>query len=142
MVEKRKHIGYFISKKRCLKAFSAQKKSKKTGRMVTKRVNSKNKALRKGTRVYKTKAKCLKALAKKSKKTAKKPKKTAKKTKGKKTKFGLCAHEVPYFGTMVPSIAKTSSGTKATGYSSAAWKWPVPPSALHLDRQEGSYNRY
>lgn len=132
----RKKIGYYISKKRCLKVYAVKKMNKKTRRLVLKKVNSKGQTIRKGTKIYKTKAECEKKL--KKMKSVKKNKKLKKNKRS--LKFGnKCTYNVPYFGTMVPSISKFASGTPNTGYSSIAWAWPTPPSALRLDKQQGGW---
>lgn len=142
-----KKIGYYIVKGKCVKVYSTKKRNR-AGKLVTKRVNYKGKVLKKGTKVYKRKADCLKELKKKMKKT--KTKKTRKDRKVRKVrkdrkvrnKFGeksSCAYAVPYFGTMVPSIAKTWSGTNDTGITSSAWAWPTPPSAKYVDMQQGQW---
>lgn len=151
----RKKIGYYIVKGKCLKVFAVKKVNKRTNRVQLKKVNSKGKAIRKGTKVYKTKANCEKALrrmkkakskrrspVRKAKKAKKSKAKKAKRSPKRKSHFGQgCAYSVPYFGDMVPSIAKFVSGTPDTGLSSFAWGWPTPPSALALDRQQGGWQR-
>jgi uncharacterized protein YegP (UPF0339 family) len=153
----RKKIGYYISKGKCLKVFAVKKVNKRTNRVQLKKVNSKGKVIRKGTKVYKTKANCEKALRRMKKAKAKrrspvrkvkksKPKKSktkkAKRSPKRRSRFGQgCAYSVPYFGDMVPSISKFVSGTPDTGLSSIAWSWPTPPSALALDRQQGGWQR-
>ncbi len=61
----------------------------------------------------------------------------------KKSRFGNspCTYELPYFGTMVPSVGKLWSGTPNTGISSSAWMWPAP-GARALDKQIGFHNKY
>ena len=141
-----KKIGYYISKGKCLQVFALKKKSR-SGRRVTKKVNYRGKTLRKGTKVYKTKRDCMKVLKrkmdKKKRKSTKKQSPKRKKVQRRKSRFGsTCGtYGVPYFGTMVPNIAKSVSGTPATGYTSSAWKWATPPSALAYDRQQGGWVR-
>ena len=125
-----KHIGYYISKGKCLKVYV--KLNKKTKKYSKKRVNYKGKSLKKGTKLYKTKSKCMKKI-----KSMKKTKKVNKK----KNKFGECTYSVPYFGQFVPTVAKNVNGNKTTGYSTSKWMWPCPPSALALDNQHGSYKK-
>ena len=146
----RKKIGYYISKGKCLKVFAVKKVNNRTNKVQLKKVNSKGKVLRKGTKVYKTKANCEKALRKMKKTKAKRTVRRTKKSKSKarrspkrrSTRFGQgCAYSVPYFGDMVPSVAKFVSGTPDTGLSSYAWGWPTPPGALRLDRQQGGWLR-
>jgi len=125
-------IGYFVKKGNCLKAYKVKKMNKKTGRMQTTKVDYKGKTLKKGTKVFKTKALCMKYL----KKMQKKYKKTSKSRKV--SKFGTYAYEVPYFGQGVPRIAKIGHGTPNTGLSSSAWMWPQPGAYL-LDKQQGRF---
>ena len=133
-----KHIGYYISKGKCLKAYV--KLNKKTNKYSKKRVNYKGKSLKKGCKLYKTKSKCMKKL-KSMKKTKKQNKKTKKKVNKKKNKFGECTYSVPFFGQFVPTVAKNVHGTNNTGYSTSKWMWPCPPGALVLDNQHGSYKK-
>ena len=144
-----KKVGYYIVKGKCVKVYSMKKRNR-TGRLVTKKVNYKGKVLKKGTKVYKTKAECVKALKtkmNKRKSTRSKPKKRVKKSKSRSShsrsyRFGQkssCAYALPYFGNMVPSISKTWSGTQDTGISSSLWAWPAPPSAKAIDMQQGGW---
>ena len=127
-----KHIGYYISKGKCVKAYSLKKKNR-AGKLVTKRVNYKGKSLKKGTRVYKSKTACKKALKRKNKKS---PKKNLKKSP-KRNHFGKqCYYNVPYFGNYIPSIAKMWSGTSNTGITSSSWRWPH---ASKIDKQQGGW---
>ena len=141
-----KKIGYYISKGKCVKVYALKKKNR-SGRLVTKKVNYRRKAIRKGTRVYKTKQLCLKELSKKMKrKTTKRTvKRTVKKSPNRKTKrksrFGECSYSVPYFGQQLPSVAKSISGTRKSGYSSLDWAWPTPPGAKAYDMQQGAYHK-
>lgn len=131
-------------KGKCVKVYSLKKKNR-VGKLVTKKVNYKRKVIKKGTKIYKTKASCMKALKRKIKKTKSKGKKRVKKSvRNSKSRFGKssCTYEVPYFGNMVPSIAKTWSGTQNTGISSGAWMWPTPPGAKSYDMQQGRWTRY
>jgi hypothetical protein len=66
-----KKIGYYISKGRCVKAYSLKKKNR-SGRLVNKRVNSRGKVLGKKTKVYKRKSSCMKVLKSKRKSSRKK----------------------------------------------------------------------
>ena len=66
-----KKIGYYISKGRCVKAYSLKKKNR-AGRLVNKRVNSRGKVLSKKTKVYKRKSSCMKVLKSKRKSSRKK----------------------------------------------------------------------
>lgn len=142
-----KKIGYYISKKRCVSVYALKKKNR-SGKLVTKKVNYRGKAIKKGTKVYKSKESCLKALHKKIKrKTTKRTvKRTVKKSPIRKTKrksrFGECSYSKPYFGYNIPSIGKSISGTEKSGYSSSSWKWPCPPGAKALDMQQGVYRKY
>tara|TARA_B100001093_G_scaffold518779_1_gene604899 strand:- start:1987 stop:2409 length:423 start_codon:yes stop_codon:yes gene_type:complete len=135
-----KHIGYYISKGKCLKVYEL-KKTYKSGKVVKKRMNYKKKILKKGTKVYKKKSLCLKVL---KQKVRSKPKTTRRKIRvTKRSKFGnTCTYSLPYFGMNVPSISKTTSGTNETGLTSTAWMWPAPPGSLNLDRQQGSWYKY
>lgn len=142
----RKHLGYYITKGKCLKVYGKKVLNRRTKRMKVVKVNSKGKAIKKGTKVYKRKADCMKKLKKMMKKvkrtaTRKSPKRKTNRTKhAKRTKFGKgCNYSVPYFGEMVPSISKFASGTPQTGFSSSAWKWPSPPGALRYDKQQGGW---
>ena len=137
----RKKIGYYISKGKCLMVYSVKKMNKRTRRTHVKKVNSKGKVIRKGTKIYKRKTDCEKKLRKMKKvKSRSSVRKTRKATKSRRSKFGqTCSYNVPYFGSFVPSISKTSSGTPDTGMSSIAWAWPTPPSALGLDKQQGTW---
>lgn len=150
-----KKIGYYISKGRCVKVYALKKKNR-SGRLVTKKVNYRGKAIKKGTKVFKTKQSCLKALSKKMKrKTTKrnvKRRSPVRKTKRRspkrrspkrKSRFGECSYSVPYFGQQHhPSIAKSISGTAASGYSSINWAWPSTLGAKATDMQQGSWNNY
>lgn len=141
-----KKIGYYIVKGKCVKVYSIKKRNR-AGRLVTKKVNYKGKALKKGTKVYKTKASCVKSLKRKmnkGKSSRSKGKTPAKKSRShsRHYRFGQtssCAYALPYFGNMVPSISKTWSGTQDTGISSSLWKWPAPPSAKAIDMQQGGW---
>lgn len=147
-----KKVGYYIVKGKCVKVYSMKKRNR-AGRLVTKKVNYRGKVLRKGTKVYRTKAECVKALKRKMNKrksTRSKGKKHVKRSPARKSRsrhsrrsrFGQqssCAYAVPYFGNMVPSISKTWSGTQDTGISSSLWKWPAPPSAKAIDMQQGGW---
>ena len=66
------------------------------------------------------------------------------KSRSKHYRFGKssCAYSVPYFGTMVPFISNTWSGTHDTGISSRAWAMPTPPGALAFDRQQGGWMKF
>lgn len=132
-----KKVGYYIKKGKCIKVYELKKKNRK-GKMVVKKVNYQRKALKKGTKVYKTKAECTKALNKMKKRNDKKKQVV----KHKKTRFGKeCYYSVPHFGTMVPNIAKSWSGTQDSGITSSAWMWPTPPSAKAYDLQQGSWRK-
>ena len=144
-----KKIGYYISKGKCLKAFAMKKRSR-SGRMVTKKVNYRGKAIKKGTKIHKTKRDCMKILKRKMEKKRRKssPKRKSRKSKKvnkRKSRFGAAnscgTYGVPYFGQFVPSISKAVSGTPATGLSSSAWAWPTPPGALAYDTQQGGWMR-
>jgi len=142
----RHKIGYYISKGKCLNAYAKKKLNKRTKRVQIKKVNSKGKLIKKGTKIYKKKSDCLKKIKKtKAKKTKAKSTKAKKQPKRKvrkerNSRFGeVCAYSVPYFGSMVPSVSKFTSGTPNTGRSSIAWAWPTPPSALGLDKQQGGW---
>ena len=140
-----KKVGYYIVKGKCVKVYSMKKRNR-AGRLVNKKVNYTGKVLRKGTKVYKTKAECVKALKRKmnkGKSTRSKGKKPAKRTKShsRRSRFGQkssCAYALPYFGNMVPSISKTWSGADGM-YSSSLWKWPALPSAKAIDMQQGGW---
>ena len=154
-----KKIGYYISKGRCVKVYALKKKNR-SGRLVTKKVNYRSKAIKKGTKVYKTKQSCLKALSKKMKrKTTKRNvkrrspvrktkrrspvRKTKRRSPVRKTKrksrFGECIYAVPYFGQRLPSVAKSISGTDKSGYSGIGWAWPGHSGAKATDMQQGSW---
>lgn len=147
-----KKIGYYIVKGKCVKVYEKRKRNR-AGRLIIKKVNYKGKVLKKGIKVYKTKAKCIKALKRKinkGKSTSSKGKKTVKKSHPRKSRsrysrhsrFGQkssCAYALPYFGNMVPTIGKTWSGTQDTGISSSLWKWPAPPGAKAVDMQQGGW---
>ena len=146
----KKKIGYFISKGKCVKAYSMVKINKKTGKKSVKKVNYSGKKIKKGTKIFKRKSDCLKRLrkAKKGKKTRRSPKRTRRtrrspKRTRRKSKFGnkSCYYEVPYFGTMVPSIGKSWSGIPPS-ITSSAWKWPTPPGAGTIDEQQGRWHKY
>lgn len=121
-----KKIGFYLSKGKCLAVYEKIKKSK-TGKITKKKVNYKGKTLKKETKIFKTKTSCLNYLNKKH-----------------KNKFGesTCYYSMPYFGTMVPSVGKTWSGTPNTGITSSLWKWPAPPSAKAIDMQQGKWVKY
>ncbi len=144
-----KKVGYYILKGKCVKVYSMKKRNR-SGKLVTKKVNYKGKVLKKGTKVYRTKAECVKALKrkmKKSKSTRSKAKKPVKRSHSRKShsrhsRFGQkssCAYALPYFGNMVPSVGKTWSGTQDTGITSSAWMWPTPPGAKAIDMQQGGW---
>lgn len=143
----KKKFGYYISKGKCLKVFAVKKVNRRTRRVQLKKVNSKGKAIRKGTKVYKTKAECEKRLRKmkkakvlRRKAPVRKAKKHKKAKRTRRQRFGQgCSYNVPYFGDMVPTISKFASGTPNTGLSSINWAWPSPPSAYRLDRQQGAW---
>ena len=146
-----KKVGYYIVKGKCVKVYTTKKRNR-SGRLVNKKVNYKGRVIRKGTKVYKTKAQCVKALKRKMNKrksTRSKGKKTVKKTVKKsptrkshstRSRFGQkssCAYALPYFGALTPSISKTWSGTQ--DISSSLWKWPTPPGAKAIDMQQGGW---
>lgn len=136
-----KHIGYYISKGKCVKVYELSKRSKTTGKVTKKRVNYKKKLIKKGTKIYKKKSLCMKALKRKLNNGRSKPK-IYRKKKRSRSRFGnTCTYTVPYFGMNVPSISKTVSGTPGTGYSSGAWRWPYPPGSLNIDMQQGLYKK-
>jgi hypothetical protein len=142
-----KKIGYYIVKGKCVKVYAMEKRNR-SGRLVRKKVNYKGKVLKKGTKVYKTKLECVKALKRKmnkGKKSVKKLKSHSSRSKrSKHSKFGnksQCEYAVPYFGNMIPSVAKTWSGTQDTGITSSLWKWPAPPSAKAYDMQQGGWGK-
>lgn len=138
-----KKFGYYIVKGKCLKVYLKKMRNKK-GKSVLKKVNYRGKLIKKGTKIYKTKSECLRQLKKKSLKNKKRRTKSVTKSVTKSrtksvTKFGektLCTYGVPYFGSFVPSIAKSVSGPK---FSSIAWAWPTPPGAKAYDLQQGSW---
>lgn len=135
-----KKVGYYILKDKCLRVYEKHMKKKSSGKLVKKRVNYKGKIVKKGTKVYKTKAECKKALEKKMHKS----KKEVKKRVSRKSKFGQkseCAYSLPYFGQLTPSIANTWSGTQDTGITSSLWLWPNPPGAKAIDMQQGGWNK-
>lgn len=130
-----KKVGYYIVKKKCIQVY--QKKTRnRSGRMVTKNVNYKGEVIKKGTKIYKTKANCLKALKKKMDKKSK--------TRS-AYKFGdvnsTYYYSLPYFENIVPSIAKSVSGTNNTGISSSSWKWPKNPGAKGYDILQGTWSK-
>lgn len=138
-----KKIGYYISKGKCVTVFALKKKLR-SGKTVTKKVNYRRKAIKKGTKIYKTKKDCMKILKRKMEKKRRKLRKP-KKVNKRKSHFGTTkscgTYGVPYFGQFVPSISKTVSGTPKTGLSSIAWAWPTPPGALAYDTQQGGWMR-
>lgn len=150
-----KKIGYYISKGKCIKVYALKKKNR-SGRLVTKKVNYRGKAIKKGTKVYKTKQMCLKALSKKMKhKTTKrtvkrrspvrktKRRSPVRRSRKRRSRFGNdFYYSVPYFGQQIPSIAKSISGTEKSGHSSIDWAWPCPPGSRAYDMQRGSWNNY
>lgn len=134
-----KKIGYHIVKGKCVKVFEKKTKSR-SGKIIRKKINYKGKSVRKGTKIYKTKATCLKALKRKMKK-GKSARSKRIKTRSRHYKFGQessCNYYVPYFDTMVPNIGKYRSGANGM-YSSSAWKWPTPPGAKAIDMQQGGW---
>ena len=153
MALKRKQVGYYCKKGRVLKVYHVY--NKKTKKYTRRNMTGSNKKLSTKYRVFKTKkaavdylkkmkrkaAKKSKAKKSKAKKTIKRKSPVRKSTAKKSTKFGQssCYYEVPYFGTMVPSIAKNVSGTPGTGLSSYAWGWP---NALGNDQQQGFRTKY
>jgi len=133
-----KKAGYYISKGRCVRAYHMKKYNRKSKKYVKKLVNYKKKAIKKGTKIYKSKTECTKEI---NRKKVKKSRPKVKKVR--KTRFGqdkTCAYSVPFFGNMVPSIAKSWSGTPNSGFSSIAWAWPQP-GAFKLDTQVGGWNK-
>lgn len=132
-----KKVGYYISKGRCLRVYQMKKRNR-SGRMINKRVNSKGKSLKKGTRVFKSKAACKKAIKKmmkrrtrkSPKRTRKSPRRTRKSPKRtrkspRRSRFGQELNGAPYFGQMIPRIPLSKS----------AWRWPAP-GAINLDKQQ------
>ena len=122
-----KKVGYYISKGRCLRVYQLKKRNR-SGRIVNKRVNSKSKSLKKGTRVFKSKVVCKKAIKKMTKRksprrTRRSPRRTRKNTR--RSRFGQELNSAPYFGQMVPRVPLSKS----------AWRWPAP-SAVDLDKQQ------
>ena len=137
-----KSIGYYISKGKCIKAYSLKKKSR-SGKIVTKKVNYKKNPIKKGTKIFKTKKECVKVIKRKMKKMKKKKLSPKRKVNKHRTRFGKescgnLTYGVPYFGSMVPSISKTFSGTPGN-FSSTAWAWPTPRGSLSIDRQQGGW---
>ena len=132
-----KKVGYYISKGRCLRVYQMKKRNR-SGRIVNKRVNSKGKSLKKGTRVFKSKAACKKAIKKimkrrspkrtrrSPKRTRKSPKRTRKNTR--RSRFGQELNGAPYFEQMVPRVPLSKS----------AWRWPAP-GAVDLDKRQLRY---
>ena len=86
MVVKRKTIGYYISRDKCVKAFKLQ--NPKTKKYSGKRVSESGRKLKEGTRVFKTKALCKEYLNKKQRSKTKKVDKKVVKNKSKMNKFG------------------------------------------------------
>ena len=125
-----KKVGYYISKGRCVRVYQMKKRNR-SGRMVNKRVNSKGRSLKKGTRVFKSKAACKKVIKKMMKRrTRKSPKRTRKSPKRtrrshRRSRFGQELNGAPYFGLGVPSIPLSKS----------LWRWPAP-GAVNLDKQQ------
>ena len=140
-----KKIGYYVKKGKCLRVYETKKLNKRTKKMVKKRVNYAGKVLKKGTKVYKSKRECMKYL-KKTKPSSKAKMSPKKKVSAKKmTKFGndkQCYYTLPYFGSLVPNISKTLSGTTNSGLTSNAWMWPTPPGAKSIDMQQGGWKKY
>jgi len=137
-----KKVGYYISKGRCLRVY-LMKKRNRSGKMVNKRVNSKGKSLKKGTRVFKNKSSCKKALKKmmkrkSPKRTRRSPKRTRKSPK-RRSRFGKEFYGVPYFGQMVPRVGEYVSGTHNTRLSSSNWRWPK---ASDIQNLQGYYTKY
>lgn len=117
-----KKIGYHIVKGKCVKVYSMRKKNR-AGRFVVKKVNYRGKAIRKGTKIYKTKASCLKALKRKmnkNRRTVKKRSHSRKKT----YKFGnSCYSALQYGGSAVPFAKQGITGTGIYAYDNS-WKFP------------------
>ena len=102
-----KKIGYYISKGRCVKAYSLKKKNR-TGRLVNKRVNSRGKVLGKKTKVYKRKSSCMKVLKSKRKSSRKKSVKrrrrhSSPKRRRRRSRFGNIHAGVPKLSTPLTS---------------------------------------
>ena len=133
-----KKIGYYISKGKCLKVYSLKKKNS-NGRLVTKKVNYRSKALRKGTKVYKTKKLCIKALSKKIKRKSKpKPKpKSKSKPKSKKYAFGDYCYSKPFFNHDIATVPRFINGVANHGLVSSIET--LPGSLNNIDFQQGSY---
>ena len=96
-----KKIGYYISKGRCVKAYSLKKKNR-SGRLVNKKVNSRRKVLGKKTKVYKRKSSCMKVLKSKRKSSRKKSVKRRRKRsspKRRRSRFGNIKAGVPKLST-------------------------------------------
>lgn len=94
-----KKIGYYISKGRCVQAYSLKKKNR-NGKLVSKRVNSRRKVLSKKTKVYKRKSTCMKVLKRKRKSSRKKSvkrrrRRSSPKRRRRRSRFGNVKAGVP-----------------------------------------------
>ena len=125
-----KKVGYYISKGRCVRVY-LMKKRNRSGRMVNKRVNSKGKSLKKGTRVFKSKAACKKAIKKmmrrRTRKSPKRTRRSPRRTRRSYTRsrFGQELNGAPFFELGIPRIPLSKS----------LWRWPAP-GAVNLDKQQ------
>jgi len=123
MAIKRKQIGYYISKGKCLKAYNIY--SKETNKYSKKRRTGNGRKLSKNVKIFKKKSDCLKKI--KNLENKKSPKRKSPK---RKTKFGSddCGLNAPWFGNMIPQNPLVN------------WKWPSP-GANALIKQQYRYNK-
>ena len=130
MVGKKKKVGYYASRGRCLRAYSLRKINRRTRRTTIKKVNSAGKTLKKGTKIFKTKSACKRHINRRRRSPVRR--------RRRRNRFGKgCGEYVkPYFGQQVPSVNQLWSGTDDTGISSSAWMWPQP-GAEALSKQQG-----
>ena len=147
MVEKKKRIGYYASRKRCLRAYSQKKVNKRTRRKTVRKVNSSGKVLKKGTKIFKTKSACKRYINRRRRSPVRRRRRRSPvrrrrrrspvRRRRRRTRFGKGCGEyvVPYFGQNVPNISPYWSG--GPPYTSSAWMWPGKPGAEALSKQQG-----
>ena len=149
MVGKKKKVGYYASRGRCLRAYSLRKINRRTRRTTIKKVNSAGKTLKKGTKIFKTKSACKRHINRRRRRSPvrrrrrrspvrRRRRRSPVRRRRRRNRFGKgCGEYVkPYFGQQVPSVNQLWSGTDDTGFTSLAWNWPQP-GAEALSKQQG-----
>ena len=156
MVDKKKKVGYYASRGRCLRAYSLRKTNRRTRRTTIKKVNSSGKTLKKGTKIFKTKSACKRHINRRRRSPVRRRRRRSPvrrrrrrspvRRRRRRNRFGKerGTYSVPYFNDMnnsmgVPSIAKTTNNN-CNAPSSYLWGWPNQPGAYAYDTQQGSWN--